>query len=909
MAKAPAKDGPIRLSLKFSQHGGFAGLAKKLQDDFASVTWPQGKRSLETQLDKLDKGITVWWQNKPEHAGCLAKLLEVELLDLGLTGERARHIVEFTNFPGMPPLDLKRDDVWLLGSEKPDRTSTLETDSLSSLEEWFSPSPWMRRPPSGRDWLCVEDDLEQLMLTKKLEAMGRYDVAFAETLSDVSVRLSSTKPLVVVVRELGGEEDYRSLALRPDGAGILVVAPCLPSIREATSSHEFGGWERMGLQGRERVAFDLSANGTMGDIKRWTWEHHPDWRSRLLLWVERHFDRTGRRDTLYTAAGTMAWLERFDPQAQWFQTPTDLLSLCLGFEGEKKLPREHDSQAGHKLLKALQRNQPAFPSNQLTELCLARWRCARLPWLGAMSLDEWGRLVPLDQGALNPDDLDAIVNGKTALQIKQAAETLRQRVVRASPELMVKSGLLKRVGSAYEFRHRSLVNLLIRDQLLDDMRKAPLSVWAWTCFDTARCRFVDAALDAMPLTEIHALAIRVAEQDTTCIESIGVSEAIFCAVGRRIARGESISPMETFMSVAQRVIVSLDRDDVSAAMPAPRSRALDSEREQLAWISACWAWSLMPRPSSGAPGCWLFPGWSDALPEAPWWIACLWPDKDISQLPEAWQLFFRVIDEWIKDVDVPLPEVPRVLLLAYLAKAARGGWAAQPVWWQELIHRNNHPWINQALIERFGRAGRTEAARRLWPSFVRFESGAHDSLQFIYHLSSVRRWMLESLPAISVIESLDAAEREYLALCPHTLPPEARGPLLLSFVETGRQLSLGEEVAFIRHFGPSVADELHKLLGRGFVLGLFAASLLWEWNSERAKDLLLNAKDLSQKAWVELFSACPSAYLSIAIDAIQANPAALDLAERQAWVKQKLPGSGGLAPRLMALVQCEAQNF
>jgi len=474
---------------------------------------------------------------------------------------------------------------------------------------------------------------------------------------------------------------------------------------------------------------------------------------------------------------------------------------------------------------------------------------------------------------------------------------------------MVQSGLLKRVGGAYDFQHRSLVNLLVRDQLLDDMRKAPLSVWAWACFDTARCRFVDAALDAMPLTEIHALALRVADHDAGCVESIGVSEAIFCAVGRRIARGETISPMETFLSVAQRVIVSLDVDDVSVAMPAPRSRALDSEREQLAWICACWAWSLMPRPSIPASGSWLFPGWSDALPEAPWWLASLWPDKDIAQLPEAWQLFFRVIDEWIKDVDVPLPDVPRVLRMAYLAKAARGGWAAQSLWWQELIHLDNHPWIDQALIERFERAGRTQAAKRLWPSFVRFESVAQNNQRFIYHLSLVRRWMLESLPAISVIESLGAAEREYLASYPHTLPPEARGPLLLSFVETGRKLSLDEEVTFIRRFGPSVADELHKLLGRGLLLGHLAARLLWEWKAERAMDLLLNAKDLSQKAWVELFSACPSACLSTAIDAIQANPAALDFAERQAWVKQKLPGSGGLAPRLMALVQSEAQNF
>lgn len=903
MAKAPTNIGPIRLSKQFNEYGGFAGIAKRLKDEFASLAWPTGKRSLETQLDKLDKGESVWWRNKPEHSECLAKLLEVELLDLGLTGEKKRHVFEFTDLPGMPPLDLKRHDVWSLGVEMPVLSPGQSAASTPSLEDWFAPSPFLRLPPSELHWLCIEDDLERLMLTKKLEALGKYEVIVAETLAAVSKRLESAKSLVVAVSGLGAEDDFNSLALRPYGAGILVLAPCMMPSRAETSTYELNGWERLGLQGRERIAFDLSAQAQTVSLMHWTWAHYPDWRPRLLKWLERHFARTGKSDTLYSAEGVLTWLDRFDPQSEWFQTPTDLLSLCLGFESEKKLPRQHDSHAGQKLLKALQRNQPAFPVNQLSALCLARWRIANLPWKGAMSLDKWAKLAPPVQGTWNQDDLNVIVHGRTAQQRKQAAEALRQRVESASPELMVKSGLLKRVGSEFDFQHRSLVNLLVRDQLLDEMLNGPLSVWAWTCFDRERCRLVDAALDAMPLAEIRSLAIRINELDATSIESIGVSESIFCVVGRRIAIGEQISDMEPIMSIAQRVIASLDMADISEAMPEPRSRALDTTREQLEWLSVCWAWSLMPKPSSPVVGTWLFPGWADSLPEAPWWLTYLWPEKDIPQLPEAWQLFFRVIDEWIKDVDVPLPEVPRILKMAYLAKAALGGWAAQSSWWQELIHWDNHLWIDQALIERFARAGQIEAATRLWPSYVKFESAIQQSSQFIFHVSSLRRLLLEPLSAASVIESLDIDSLEYLATCPQTLPPAVRGPLLLSCIEVRRTPPLGQEAAWIRRFGPSVADSLEKLLGQDFLLGRIAAGLLWEWNAERASDLLLNAKDLSQQAWSELFFACPQPRLSIALDAIDANPVGLDPAERKTWVRRQLPGSGGLAPRLLAVLE------
>lgn len=110
MARAPRQPGPLRGCEKCKEFGGLPGIAKQLQERYASVDWPPGARTLATLLGKLDSGDAVWWRKRPEHAACLVQLLDLELLDLGLAGPRAAaHVIEFPAFPGMPSLDLRRD--------------------------------------------------------------------------------------------------------------------------------------------------------------------------------------------------------------------------------------------------------------------------------------------------------------------------------------------------------------------------------------------------------------------------------------------------------------------------------------------------------------------------------------------------------------------------------------------------------------------------------------------------------------------------------------------------------------------------------------------------------------------------------------------------------------------------------
>lgn len=325
MARAPRQPGPIRRCEKCKEFGGLPGIAKQLQERYASVDWPQQGRTLETQLGKLDSGDAVWWRKRPEHAECLAQLLDLELLDLGLVGPRAAaHVIEFPAFPGMPPLDLRRDGKWQLGSEKPVLAAE-KSSSSSSLEEWFAPSPGWHRPPYELNWLCVADDLDRHLLAKTLEAAGHYELVFAPTLEDVSGRLASTKPLVVVVSGPGAnaDADFTSLALRPEGVGLLVMAPYVLPTGSTTGGHGDMSWERRSLQGRERIAFDLSASGGgWSKVERWMWQRFPDWRARFLQWLERHFDKAGRTRSIRRLACKPGWIGLIPRRNGFTQCPT-----------------------------------------------------------------------------------------------------------------------------------------------------------------------------------------------------------------------------------------------------------------------------------------------------------------------------------------------------------------------------------------------------------------------------------------------------------------------------------------------------------------------------------------------------------------------------------------------------------
>lgn len=809
--------------VKTAQHAkgflSFGATAKALLKAHPDNDWGMKPRSLETQIGKLDKGEVTWWRNNVKTAQALGALLDLSLQDLGLHGNAdATPGFLFSEFPGLKPIDLKREKPWEIGMEEADEKPSDSSFGKPTLEEWLNPSPTDWRGPYERHWLHVPDALERRLLTQHLAATSRYKVVFTRTLEAASAQLQDVKPLILVVEGDVSEEDFQTLSLRHNSAGLLVIAP-VPGCMETSSREsdmEWTSWERRSLKGEEQRQFDRASPVS---LKRWTWTLQPDWRLALLQWVEKRLNRQ-EADTLFDAQSMSLWLERFDPLGQWFETTADVLQLCeIGhIQSHKKLPKPNDVEAGRKLTQLLFSDKFAQRRDQIEQWAVARWSRLELTWRGSLPMNDWLSLLPASQIPPSAEAVLAIASAKTALERKKAADRVIGLLNEGSPDALHASGLFRKdEDGQLNFEHPTLVRLIVRDNLMRQIAEEATYSWGLACFDAERSVLVDAALDVISMDALSQAVQRLLLEEADNANSaaaLGASEALFVAIGRRIANREVIHEkfLPLLIQLADTVISRLELEASAFSLPAPWSRPVDSPAQQLAWIGACWAWSLQikapEKPVDELPPNWLFPGWSESesLPPAPDWLNSLWPEEHIDQLSSAWKYFFKVADEWVKDWDQPLDSAPRILRLALLGRAAHGAWAADPVWWEDLI-ASRTPWAVEALLAQFKTAGKGAAAR-LWPSYLAFEMGAKEPLAgtmnlYIIQLSKVRLWLLEQLSPAEGFACMTPNALVHLSSYPQVLPPAFRAPLLLARCQFISFQSFADTGPFIARFGPS----------------------------------------------------------------------------------------------------------
>jgi len=752
------------------------------------------------------------------------------------------------------------------------------------------------------NWLYVADDMERQLISKALAAAGNFDVSFVEVLADVGNRLLSPKPLIVSVRANGADEDLVALVRRPENAGTLVIAPFALPVRKLTSSVEYLGWEQRTVRGSERDVFDLTApdRPLFGKgVKRWMWSLFPDWRSRLLTWVEAYLNRH-EVDTLFTEQEMKRWLDSFDPQGEWFCTATDMMQLCrVGHYPGKKLPASNDATAGSKLVASLFSKETPSLSFQVKQLAEVRWQRRELPWQGSMPLQTWLSLAPTSTAMVTRDDLSQIAQGKTAQARKESADRVACLLETGNPAALLASGLLKQgERGLFDFQNRTLACLVVRDSLMQQITCEPLTSWALACFDHERRPLVDAALDAVTVANLAEVADHLHQEASDSAAVIAATEALFMAVARRIAQGESFSPklLPALMPIAKNVVERLDLTTADSMLPEPWSRPTTTQDEQLEWISACWSWSLLPDAAI------QIPGWCDSLPEVAYWLTSLWPEKECEQLSLAWQRFFFVVDEWVKDMAQPISDPPRILKMAFLGKAARGVWKADSTWWQDLMDFDGHAWVDEALWRRIELGG-AGAAVKLWPSLLVFErSISTDRFKADWvRLSGVRRRLLEQLTPNDALNSLDENALLYLATIPESLPPTYRAPLLQSLAKTSLEMWYHAPLVFFTRFGPSAAPALVSYLDHASY-GVAAATCLWDWEPKTAKQFLYKKSEISTSALHHLIDSCPSSHIAAAIDVLLADPSLLEASERISWARKHLINSGREAERLVAII-------
>lgn len=907
---------PFTNSSKYKEFKSVNQLAKTLIKNTPDVDWGCQFVALAQRIGELNKRRVTWWLTRPEQTQAFADFLELPVEDLGVQERAASFVVNFSDFPALKPLDLKREVPWRLGHEMLNTDQKKSEYGRETLEEWLEPNPASWRPPSGLAWLHIGSSIEQQLLTQKLLAVGRFDVLVVPTLADAEEELRGGKPLIVSVSASSGEADFYAMAERPDSAGLLVIAPfAFPIERETTLAASFYGWERIRLRGRDRRKFELShSNMFGGDVKRWTWTLAPDWRVKLLDWVGARLDKN-HPDTHFSAEEAQKWLNRFDPQSAWFSTPSDLLQLCQIMHSVPytKLPRPSDKDGGLKLAKMLFKAGPAYRHIQMAQLAGNRWESRDTAWSGCLPMDTWLSLSPDTLVAVSPAALKEIASGKNLAGVKNEIKRLAQSAELGNPDALLGSGLIRADSGGYDFQRTTLAALLVRDKLLHQVSHEAVGSWGWACFDPERRPLVDAVLDAISIEQLLAASQRlvaelIAEDAVASAAIVGASEALFIAVSRRIADRESIESAG-FLPLAQAIVKRLDMASAVWALPEPLSRPIETDDDKLRWITACWAWSLLPNTNLPTDS-WLFPGWCRTLPEVALWIGDLWYSDRYETASPAWIGFLSVVDEWLKDVAEPLVAAPRSLHIGMLSRAAAGQWKSDLSWWECLSECFG---AQDALLERLTAHGGREApqvALRLWPSWVAFERNIAAENFSILIISKVRRWLLESMNAAEAIDALKDDDLWHLVGLPGTLPPNFRPllfkrftPLLLAaFEENSEVIKYGKEIEFFERFGEDIAPLLSNFLTHQR-LGSAAAECLWRWADHSAVQLLQTPEPLAVTAYQHLLMTCPSKHLGVALETLQAHPELLDSSDWTFWSRQHLPDSGKNAPALLLVLK------
>lgn len=896
VAKLVTNPGVIRLAPKFALFGSNNGLARALIEQYPNTFGGQDARVLGNEVGRLDRGQRSFWLGHPEATQCLMELLEVTEADLGLHAHIGDHDLVVLEFPELAPIDLRNDAPWDLGDAYLDAPPASDRLGRDTLDDWLDPAPGSRRHVYHTDWLHVADALERDRISLKLAMSSEVQVIRVDTLSDALHRMADPVPLIFIVATDGGANDVAALARRDDRLGTLVIAPFMLSAREGHAVFDSLSWERMTASAHERSTMDLNG-GSYRSLRRWSWTLFPDWRERLLNRVERHLLRHDA-DTLLSAQEISDWLHRFDRRAVWFATTSDMFRLCrLAHHSKKYLRGADDPNASSHWMGAFSSPEPPPRTAMLRRLAAIRWQRTDRPWSGSLSLEAWSTLSPAP-GAITAERLAGIAAPKKLEERNQAASRLAAQLLAGDPVALLNGGVLRSTGrNEFDFQHPTLAGLMVRDTLLRQITAEPLASWALACFDPGRRPLIDAVLDVLPMLKLLAVAQRLAEEPPNTACAIGASEALFMAVGRRIAQGDHIPA--ALIAAAHMVIARLDCSDPESTMPAPWSRKASAQQDRLAWISACWSWSCLPEAAVATCANWLFPGWCDVLASPPHWLDELWPDRLTEHLPSEWHHLLSVADLWLKDRDHPPEAAPRILQLALLKGTARGAWAAEPSWWSDWFAYEHWSWTEELFIGMFASSGPAVAASLL-PSLLAFEQTLPYQEVYRIHLSPIRRWLLERIEAETALEGFDLPRRRYLVSCAYTLPPAWRIPLFRLLAELPVTERPIDSVEHLLAFGPCIAPILPDYLG-DILLGWAAATCLWEWAPDVASHLLSPTTVLERDARWALLHSVPPSHLSAGIDALLASPKLLDDAEREAWVRRHLADSAENATRLLAI--------
>ena len=385
--------------------------------------------------------------------------------------------------------------------------------------------------------------------------------------------------------------------------------------------------------------------------ERWRWSPTPSWRRVFVAWVE---DRLRERirdgmtaEGLLSAEAVCAWLDRVDPELTQYGTPGDLLPLlALAHEhGEKQLPRKLDGEFVLGVLKAQAMRVEDIEhrawlrdegATTLRKLLLSAWADPGVRWPANLSVAGWSERVPRNDSLPQGDRdrrAEALVREMAASRSpKRRAMLLKEHTAlhqsvdrpRDAVRALVSAGLLQPAGGRdYTPGPRWAQEILVRDALVDEFRRAPPSRWGRLAADAARQASVDRALVSLSDKEFFGLVDRaVGDATADDLGSIAAFETLFLAAGERLYDRQATAVWGTGLHALWTLQRRLLLRSQGGTFVTPRTRSGPGEphRGGARWWAACWSWSFaVARPDGPLPAVlgWLLPGWFERLDAPP----------------------------------------------------------------------------------------------------------------------------------------------------------------------------------------------------------------------------------------------------------------------------------------------------
>lgn len=856
-------------------------------------------RSVGAKLGDLGRGQTTWWRHRPDRVEALQKLINFDAGELVKAREQqARGRWSFPEFSTLPPLDLLEELPADLGAFCPvdPKASDHDLDVEAWMEHALPPVRRHARPytVSGVTWLTVPSGCGRGLLLARLQAVGSVDVVTAETLEEAVAMASGGRPLVLAPRRAVLQDDMEALIRLAPARPVLVVTadacprPMLPS---EVAWHPCWEWLSSDDSARRRLDLVRGNQGGaygFGELRIFELRLAPDWRLRLIAWLERRLEATG--DTLFSCQGLAGWLQRFDPTSVWFSTPADVIalaSLCHA-SGERKLPSPDSPDAGARLLHHLA-PMDSRTGSLLLRLVTVRWRAAAHDWLAPLPWDQWQDLV----------------DGQSNVSDGEGGKSLKRRTPMLDLEALRKEGFLVADGRGWwAFAQPVHARLVLRDALMHWVSQGDLDHWARPLVgDSSRQAALDSVLAAMPRNALDRSIKTVQQATKGCLSALSAAEALFIALGRKFALGrETYSP--ELAELHARILQQHREAGGHVCPPFTRAEG-DGCGVPLSWLLACWEWSLCAPSLAALPPELVdwYPGWKADGEDASWAWYCELPQSLLGEyggvdavrtgVDEAVQSALRVVDRVGCQGLLGFVRPGPLWAVLMLVEAGRGRVAPEAAWWHELFRWREAP---ELLVRSLEREDADVIAARLLPSFIESASGPNPLSSALALLGPTWTWLFSRSTASIVLAGLPAVTVSALYRRFRGLPQGWREAL------ADRLGSNAPDWCWeaVLTDSPNPAALVDRLLSAGSFNDAMTPML---WRLAPAQ-CLQHAIDTQRPMSSILIAFCPSEHSGPLAEEIARRDDLLpDRAERLGWVLRHLRESRGQEAGLRALLE------